>query len=76
MDFNIGPTMGASSAISHFLILFEPLLKSTNAFPISLIDSNVSLLWKQRKNKELGRACSLARNTLGVEGRAKTPGWN
>jgi hypothetical protein len=40
----------------------------------SLVDSNVNLRWKQRKNKELATR-SLARSTLGVEGRAGVPGW-
>jgi hypothetical protein len=35
-----------------------------DVLPSSLIDSNVSLRWKQQKNKELGTR-SLARNTLG-----------
>jgi hypothetical protein len=35
-----------------------------DVLPSSLIDSNVSLRWKQQKNKELGIR-SLARNTLG-----------
>jgi hypothetical protein len=38
-----------------------------DAFPNSLIDSNVSLKWKQRKSKKLGTH-SLVRSTLGVEG--------
>jgi RNAse (barnase) inhibitor barstar len=41
----------------------------------SLIGSNVNLKWKQRKNKKLGTR-SLIRNTLGVEGRARAPGWD
>jgi hypothetical protein len=41
----------------------------------SLIDSNVSLKWKQQKSKELGTR-SLAHNTLGVEGRAGVPRWD
>jgi hypothetical protein len=46
-----------------------------DAFPSSLIDSNMSLKWKQRKSKELGTN-SLAHNTLRVEGRVGAPGWN
>jgi len=38
-----------------------------DAFPNSLIDSNVNLKWKQQKSKKLG-ACSLACNTLEVKG--------
>jgi hypothetical protein len=41
--------------------------------PNSLIDSNVSLKWKQWKSKE---SESLAHNTLGVEGRVGAPGWD
>jgi len=40
-----------------------------------VIDSNVSLRWKQRKSKELGTR-SLTCNTLGVEGHAGTLGWD
>jgi hypothetical protein len=43
--------------------------------PSSLIDSNVSLMWKQRKNKELGTHF-LACSTLGVEGHAGALGWD
>jgi hypothetical protein len=46
----------------------------TDALLSSLIDSNVNLKLKQRKNKELG-AHSLARNTSGVEGRARASEW-
>jgi hypothetical protein len=35
-------------------------VKTTNAILSSLIDSNVNLKWKQRKNKELGHALWLA----------------
>jgi hypothetical protein len=45
-----------------------------DALPSSLIDSNVSLRWKQRKSKELGYI-PLAHNTLGVEGCAGALGW-
>ncbi len=44
-----------------------------DAIPSSLIDSYVSLKLKQRKSKELD-ACSLAHNTLEVEGCAEVPG--
>jgi len=38
-----------------------------DTLPSSLIDSNMTLKWKQRKNKELNTG-SLVCNTLGVEG--------
>jgi hypothetical protein len=47
-----------------------------NALPSSLIDSNVSLRWKQQKSKELGHDPWLV--TLlgwGVEGCAGALGW-
>ncbi len=46
-----------------------------DALPSSFINSNMSLKLKQRKSKELG-AHSLTRNTSGVEGRARAPGWD
>jgi hypothetical protein len=46
----------------------------TDALPSSLIDSNVNMKLKQRKNKKLG-ARSLARNTSRVEGRARASKW-
>jgi len=47
----------------------------TNTPPSSLMDSNVSRKVKTSKGEGIG-AHSLARNTLGVEGRAKAPGWD
>jgi hypothetical protein len=41
----------------------ESIKTPINALPSSLVDSNVSLKWKQWKNKEL-ETRSLARNTL------------
>jgi hypothetical protein len=46
-----------------------------DVFPSSLIDSNVNLKWKQRKNKEL-RARSLVRSILGVKGHVGVSGWD
>jgi len=40
-----------------------------------MIDSNVILKQKQRKNKELG-TLFMARSILGVEGRVGAPGWD
>ncbi len=45
-----------------------------DVLPSSLIDSNVNLRRKQWNSKGLG-ARSLARNTLGVEGRVGVSGW-
>ncbi len=47
--------------------------KEDDAPPSSLINSIVNMKWKQRKSKE---AHSLARNTLGVQGRAGAPEWD
>jgi hypothetical protein len=47
----------------------------TDAIPSSLIDSNVSMMWKQRKSKKLATR-SLTRITSGVEGRVGVSGWD
>jgi hypothetical protein len=65
--------------ISFFLGLFSCITRfhitmKCDALLSSLIDSNVSLKWKQEKSKEL-RTRSLAHNTLGLEGHAGTPRW-
>jgi hypothetical protein len=49
-------------------------LDEVDAFPSSLMDSTVSL---KKKTTEGGVGVrSLARSTLGVEGRAGVPGWD
>jgi hypothetical protein len=48
---------------------------ANDALLSSLMDSNVSLKWKQRKSKDL-EECSLVRSTLGVKGRAGAPKWD
>ncbi len=45
-----------------------------DAPPSSLMDSTTSLKVKTTEGKGI-RVRSLARNTLGVEGRARAPGW-
>jgi len=50
-------------------------LPHLDTFPSSLINSNVSMRWRQWKSKELG-AHSLACSTLGVEGHARALGWD
>jgi hypothetical protein len=47
---------------------------TTDAPPSSLMDSNVNPNMKTTKGERVG-ACSLARNTLGVEGHAEAPRW-
>jgi hypothetical protein len=60
--------------VMHVLDGFEPHeTTSFDTLPSSLIDSNVSLRWKQWKDKEL-KARSQAHSTMGVEGRVGTPG--
>jgi hypothetical protein len=46
-----------------------------DTLPSSLIDSNASLKWKQRKNKELGHASWFVA-LMGVKGCAGAPGWD
>ncbi len=46
-----------------------------DALPSSLMDSNVSLNWKQRKSKESGHAPWLVA-LWRVEGHAGVPGWD
>jgi hypothetical protein len=58
------------SSLDSSILKFFP----SDVLPSSLIDSNVSLKWKQRKNKELGTR-SLA-STLGVEGCARALRWD
>jgi len=50
-------------------------MASIDVLSSSLIDSSVSLKWKQWNNKELG-TCSLAHSTLGVWGHARAPRWD
>jgi len=52
---------------------FEKLRNDTP--PSSLVDSNVSPNWKQRKSKESGHTPWLVA-LWGVEGRAGAPGWD
>jgi hypothetical protein len=46
-----------------------------DAFPSSLIDSNVNLKMKTKKGQRV-RARSMVHSTLGVEGHAGAPGWD
>ncbi len=46
-----------------------------DAFLSSWIDSNVSLKSKQQKSQKLGHAPWLT-TLLGLEGRARAPGWD
>ncbi len=50
----------------------EPKKFDIDVLSSSLMDSNVSLKWKQRKSKEFG-ARPLAHNILGAEGHARAP---
>jgi hypothetical protein len=59
----------------RFLAHSEISMTYSDTLPSSLIDSNVSMKWKQWKSKELG-ARSLAHNILGVEGRVGALGWD
>jgi hypothetical protein len=46
---------------ADFYLVYGRYKTNIDALPISLIDSNVSLRWKQRKNKELGHVlCPVA----------------
>jgi hypothetical protein len=61
------------------LVTFNPTCNiSCDTFPSSLIDSNMSLKGKQQKTTEEQRvrACSLALNTLRVEGHAGASRWD
>jgi hypothetical protein len=49
--------------------------KRNDAPPSSLMDSTTSLKVKTMKGEGVG-ACSLARNTLGVEGHVGALGWD
>ncbi len=62
----------------HFTISFNGLLEHSHvsihdAPPHSLKDSNANPKVETTKEKKVG-VCSLAHNTLGVEGRARAPG--
>jgi hypothetical protein len=54
---------------------FNNNVTNIDMFPNSLIDSNESLKWKTMEGQGV-RARSLARNTLEVEGYAKSSGWD
>jgi hypothetical protein len=56
-------------------VLFISSKPLHDALQGSLMDLNVSLKWKTTEKQGVG-ACSLARNTLGVEECARAPGWD
>jgi hypothetical protein len=49
--------------------------RNCDAPPNSLMDITTSINLKIAKGKGVG-SCSLVRSTLGVEGRARAPGWD